>query len=138
MIKFLRLDKDAKLPRRAHEGDAGFDLYANESVTIWQNGQAIISTGIACELPEGYAGFIWPRSGLATKHMINVHAGLIDQGYRGEIKVCLINHGDRPVEIRKHDRVAQMVVGPFLIDAVEVLSLGNSERGKSGFGSTGL
>ena len=137
MIKFKRLSAEAKLPSIAKEGDAGFDLYAYHSCEVWPGGQATIGTGIACELPVGYAGFIWPRSGMATEHMINVHAGLIDQGYRGEVKVCLINHGSRCVEIRKGDRIGQMVVSPYITESTEVLSLSDTERGESGFGSSG-
>lgn len=136
--KFKRLEKLAKIPSIAKQGDAGFDLYAFESVVIKKGGQAILRTGIAAEFPEGCAGFIWPRSGLATKHMLNVHAGLIDQGYRGEIMVCLINHGDKDIEVRRGDRVAQLVVSPFIAAACEVSSLSETERGTHGFGSTGL
>lgn len=137
-IKFLRLNDDAKIPRRNKDSDAGFDLYATRSDTIWHGGQLVLPIGIACELPEGYVGIIKPRSGMAVKHMINVHAGVVDQGYRGEIHVCLINHGDRPVEIRKGDRIAQMLVVPFCGDSVEVDSIGDSERGSDGFGSSGV
>ncbi len=137
-IKFMRLNEVAKLPRRAHDGDAGFDLYSTQNLTIWVGGQAVISTGIAAELPAGYMGIVKPRSGMAVDHMINVHAGVIDQGYRGEIHVCLINHGDRPVEIRKGDKVAQMVVVAYLGEAIEVDSIGGSDRGEDKFGSTGV
>ena len=136
-IKFKRLTEDAKLPRRAHGGDAGFDLYATRSDTIWHGGQLVLPIGIACEIPAGWVGVIKPRSGMAVKHMINVHAGVIDSGYRGEVNVCLINHGDRPVEIRKGDKIAQMVVVPFHGEAIEVDELSDTERGAGGFGSTG-
>lgn len=138
MIKFKKLNDGAQTPKQGRDGDAGFDLYADKSCEIWPGGQATIPTGVACQLPEGFAGFIWPRSGMATRHMINVHAGLIDQNYRGEIQVCLINHGDRKIEIRKGDRVAQMVVSPFLTGAVEVDELDDTERGNNGFGSSGV
>ena len=135
-IAFKKLQKDAQLPRRNREGDAGFDLHAQESCEIWIGGQCTISTGIACELPKGYVGQIWPRSGMAIKHMINSHAGIIDSNYRGEIMVCLINHGDKKVEIRKGDRIAQLVV-PYFGEAIEVEELSDTERGLSGFGSSG-
>lgn len=127
------LEFDAKEPTIAYSGDAGHDLYSYENVDIYVGGQAVIRTGISVELPDGYAGFIWPRSGMATKHMINVHAGLIDPGYKGEIKVALINHGDRPVEIRKGDKIAQMVVSPFVQSIAADI-----ERGAMGFGSSGV
>lgn len=136
-IKFKRLNENAKLPRRAKDGDAGFDLFATRSDVIWHGGQLVLPIGIACEIPPGWVGVIKPRSGMAVTHMVNVHAGVIDSGFRGEIHVCLINHGDRPVEIKKGDRIAQMVVVPYLGDAIEVESLDDTERGKQGFGSSG-
>lgn len=137
MIKFKRLHDKAKLPRRANNGDAGFDLYATRSDVIWMGGQLVLPIGIACEIPDGWVGIIKPRSGMAVKHMINVHAGVIDSGYRGEICVCLINHGDRQVEIRAGDKIAQMVVVPYMKDCIEVDTLDNTDRGALGFGSTG-
>lgn len=138
IIRFKRLCRDAKMPKQAHASDAGFDLFSTRHATIKPGAQALLSTGVAVQLPEGTAGFIWPRSGWATKHMINVHAGLIDQGYRGEVHVCLINHGDTDALIFPGDRIAQMVVSPVFTHAVEVEELDEADRGKNGFGSTGL
>jgi len=137
-ILFKKLTVSATIPRINKKGDAGFDIYADESVVIWVGGQAVISTGIACEIPTGWVGQIWSRSGMAVKHMIDVHAGIIDSNYRGEIKACLINHGDRRVEIKKGDRIAQMVVTPFLGESEEVSELSDSNRNKNGFGSSGV
>jgi len=138
MIKFCKQNDDNKIPQRQKDDDAGFDLYADESVDIWIGGQATIKTGIRTAIPHGYVGQIWPRSGMAVKHMINVHAGIIDSGYRGEVRVCLINHGERTVEIRKGDRIAQLVVVPYLGESVEVDNLDETERGEAGFGSSGV
>lgn len=137
MIKFKLLNDNAKLPMRATEGSAGFDLYATEHCIIWPFAQVKIPTGIACSIPEGHAGFVWPRSGLAVKHGLNIHAGLIDSDYRGEIHVCIINHGDKMVEIYPGDKIAQLVVSPVMLQAEEVKSLDNTQRGVGGFGSTG-
>ena len=137
MIYFKRLHELAKIPTRATEGSAGFDLYATEHMIIWPFAQVKIPTGISVSLPPGSAGFIWPRSGLAVKNGINVHAGLIDSDYRGEIHVCLINHGDKSVEIYPGDRIAQLVVSPVFVEATEAESLGATARGAGGFGSTG-
>lgn len=133
----MRLHEDAKIPRRAHDSDCGFDLYAQMDSHMFVGCSTKIPTGIACELPEGYAGFIWPRSGLASKYQLDVLGGLVDQGYRGEIFVTLFNHGERPVHLKKGDRIAQMVVGPFVSTAIEVKNLSDSDRGEGGHGSTG-
>lgn len=138
IIRFKRLCRDAKLPKQAHASDAGFDIYAIRHAVIKPGLQALLDTGIAVQLPEGTAGFIWPRSGWATKHLINTHAGLIDQGYRGEIKICLINHGETDIEVFPGDRIAQLVVSPVYTHAVEAEELDAADRGKNGFGSTGL
>lgn len=137
MIKFKKLHELAKIPARATAGSAGFDLYAIEHCIIWPFAQVKIATGIATAIPDGYAGFVWPRSGMAVKHGINKHAGLIDSDYRGEIHVCLINHGDKMVEIYPGDRIAQLVVSAVMTDAIEVDGLDDTERGVGGFGSTG-
>lgn len=137
-VKFKRLNENATIPKIAKKGDAGFDLSATEHGIIYHGGQLVLPLGIACEIPLGYVGIIKPRSGIAVKHMLNVHAGVIDSSFRGEIKACLINHGDRPVEFRKGDRIAQLVVVPCLTESIEVNELDNTERGKSGFGSTGF
>lgn len=138
LVKFKLMHKDARLPVQVRRGDAGYDLYTPENVLIYPGQQSIIPTGVMCELPEGYAGFIWPRSGMATKHMMDVHAGLIDQNYRGEINVCLINHGDRPIEVKKGDRIAQMVIQPYQSGSIVVDNLTSTDRGELGFGSSGV
>ena len=141
-LPVLRLDPDLPLPAYAQGGDAGIDLVAREDVTLAPaGGRALVATGIAIALPEGYAGLVQPRSGLAFKHGVTVlnTPGLIDSGYRGELKVCLINH-DRtePFEVTRGERIAQLVVQAVEhVAFVEVDTLDDSERGEKGFGSSG-
>ena len=140
-LSVRRLDPRAQLPTRAHQGDAGLDHYALDGATLEPGDRVSLGTGIAVEIPEGRAGLVLPRSGLAQRHGIAlVNApGLIDSGYRGELRVLLLNT-DRaePCEILPGDRIAQLVVvavdAPAL-DVVEELEL--SERGAGGFGSSG-
>jgi dUTP pyrophosphatase len=136
-----RLHPAAVLPTRAHSSDAGFDLHAVEAATLGPGEREMVPTGIAIALPEGHAGLVLPRSGLAARHGIAlVNApGLIDEGYRGELRVLLLNT-DRtePFAIAPGDRIAQLVlVRVSLIDAVEVQALDATERGDGGFGSSG-
>ena len=136
-----RLAPHAVLPRRAHDGDAGYDLHALEGGTILAGERATVDTGIAIELPEGHAGLVLPRSGLATRHGIAlVNApGLIDHGYRGEIRVLLLNTDPQAdFAFRSGDRIAQLViVRAEEAEVVEVEELAESTRGAGGFGSTG-
>jgi dUTP pyrophosphatase len=136
-----RLDPAATLPTRAHEGDAGLDLYASEAASLRPGGRASVGTGVALEVPPGHAALVLPRSGLAAKHGIAlVNApGLIDAGYRGEVRVLLLNtDGEEEFEIDAGDRIAQLLLVPFVVaDPVEVQELATSERGEGGFGSSG-
>ena len=133
-----RLDESATIPTKAHDHDAGWDLYANESTYILPNHRRTISTGILLEIPEGHVGLIWPRSGLAVKNGIDVFAGVIDSGYRGEIKVCLYNSSDNSVKLNAEDRVAQIIIQKLPnIEMLEVQDLQDSNRGEGGFGSSG-
>ena len=141
-LPVLRLDPDLPLPAYARDGDAGVDLVAREDVTLAPaGGRALVATGIAIALPEGYAGFVQPRSGLAFKHGVTClnTPGLIDSGYRGELKVCLINHDPtEPFEVTRGERIAQLVVQAVEhVAFVEVDALDESERGDKGFGSSG-
>jgi dUTP pyrophosphatase len=129
------------LPRFAHPGDAGADLHSAEALTIEPGGFALVGTGLAMAIPEGYAGFVLPRSGLAVRSGVTVlnAPGLVDAGYRGELKVALINHGAEPFEIRAGDRIAQLVIMSVSSpEYVSVPDLEDTERGVSGFGSTGI
>ena len=129
------------MPSRAHEGDAGLDLYAAESATIEPGERATVATGVALEIPPGHAGLVLPRSGLAARHGIAlVNApGLIDSGYRGEVKVLLLNTDtDSSFEVESGDRIAQLVLSPVAEpEPVEVGELEGSARGAGGFGSSG-
>lgn len=132
----------ARLPTRAHDGDAGLDLYASEAVVIRPGERASVGTGIAIELPEGHAGLVLPRSGLAARHGIAlVNApGLIDAGYRGEVRVLLLNTDrDQPFEVAPGDRIAQLLVTRFAeVAPVAAVELAATQRGDGGFGSSGV
>jgi dUTP pyrophosphatase len=136
-----RLRDDAKLPTRSHAGDAGYDLYAVEPATLQPGARAMVPTGIAIELPAGHAGLVLPRSGLAAKHGIAlVNApGLIDEGYRGELRVLLLNTDrEAAFEIAAGDRIAQLVlVEVSTPEVVEVRALSDTARAGGGFGSSG-
>jgi dUTP pyrophosphatase len=140
-FRVRRLDDRALLPTRARSGDAGLDLYAVEGVVLEPGGRTSVGTGIAVEIPDGQAGLVLPRSGLAARHGIAlVNApGLIDAGYRGEIRVLLLNT-DRSSAFRLEpgDRIAQLVlVRVETPEVVEAEALASSERGHGGFGSSG-
>lgn len=141
-LRVRRIRDDAVLPSRARTGDAGLDLVACEHAAIPPGGRAGIGTGIAAEIPEGHAGLVVPRSGLALRHGISVvnAPGVIDAGYRGEIRVILLNtDAAATFVVEPGMRIAQLLVVPALqIDVVEAQELGASDRGEGGFGSTGL
>lgn len=137
MIKFKRLDKSAQIPIRATAGSAGFDVFSNGHYTITPNVRCLLDTGIAMQLPSDMWGELKPRSGLAAKHGLDVLAGVIDSDYTGDIKVSLINLGDAPVEIKKGDRIAQLIIQRYVSEWHEVESFDDTERGNGGFGSTG-
>ena len=139
-IPLKRLDTDLPVPTQARDGDAGVDVRAVASLTLGPGERATVLTGIAVAIPDGHAGLVVPRSGLASRHGIGVvnAPGLIDSGYRGELGVILVNHGSEAFEVARGDRIAQLVVIP-VIDPVfeEVDDLPVSGRGEGGFGSTG-
>jgi dUTP pyrophosphatase len=140
-FRFTRLNEAAQAPRRAHFGDAGCDLFAGEAARLEPGERASVGTGIAVEIPEGSAGLVLPRSGLAAKHGISVvnAPGLVDAGYRGEVRVLLLNTDKAEAfAIEPGDRIAQLVIVEVGHgDPVEVESLAESVRGVRGFGSTG-
>lgn len=139
VIKIKRLAKDVELPSYSLKTDVGFDLRANETVSLHPYEQKTIRTGIALEIPEGHVGLIRDRAGIVTKMGIHTSAGTFDPGYRGEISVIVVNFGDEEVEIEKGMRVAQMIILPVVnVSFQEVKSLSSSVRGEKGFGSTGL
>ena len=141
-LRFKRLAAGARPPRQANEGDAGLDLCAAEAATIEpRGGRATISTGLALEIPPGHAGLVLPRSGLAARHGIAlVNApGLIDSGYRGELRVLLLNTDpSTPFGVEPGDRIAQLLVVPLVeAEPIEATELSPTRRGEEGFGSTG-
>ena len=141
-IPVVRADADLELPAHATPGDAGVDLRASADVTIAAGGgRALVPTGISIAIPDGYAGFIQPRSGLAYKHGVTVlnTPGLIDSGYRGELKVLLINTDPTTdFEVVRGERIAQLVIQAYEeVNFEEVQNLPDSERGVGGFGSSG-
>jgi dUTP pyrophosphatase len=139
-IGVRRLRSDAVLPSQAYDGDAGLDLAACEKATLGPGERGVVGTGIAVEIPDGYAGFVQPRSGLAARHGIGVvnSPGLIDSGYRGEIRVVLLNTDARETFVVEQGmRIAQLVIAPVAsVRLVEVDELATSERGIRGFGSS--
>lgn len=141
-IPLKKLSESAVVPRYAYTGDAGVDLCSTERCTLEPFERALIPTGLAIELPQGFAGFVLPRSGLAVKKGVSIvnAPGLIDSNYRGELKVCLINlDAHEPFTIEAGDRIAQLVVMPVpAVSFVPVDELSDSERGSGGFGSSGV
>jgi dUTP pyrophosphatase len=136
-----RLDPDLPLPAYAHPGDAGADLRAAEEVVLPPGGRAVVGTGVALAVPDGYAAFVHPRSGLAARHGISVvnAPGTIDAGYRGEVRVVLLNTDPaEPFAVHRGDRIAQLVVQPVAhVRFLDVDQLPATPRGGGGFGSTG-
>jgi dUTP pyrophosphatase len=140
-LKIKRLSESAVIPQYAHPGDAGLDLVSIEAKAIKPGESALVRTGIAIELPPGTEAQVRPRSGLALKHQITVlnTPGTIDEGYRGEVCVILINHGTQVFQVEPGMRIAQMVIASFItvtVEAVEMLE--DTARGVGGFGSTGV
>jgi dUTP pyrophosphatase len=139
-LAMKRLRDSAVLPEQAYAGDAGLDLAAAETVELAPGARALVGTGLAVAIPEGYAGFVQPRSGLAARHGISVvnSPGLIDSGYRGEIRVVLLNTDrEEPFAVQAGMRIAQLVVLPVAaVEVVEADELPESERGVRGFGSS--
>jgi dUTP diphosphatase len=139
-LPVVRLRPDARVPERAYAGDAGLDLATCERVELRPGERAVVSTGLAVAIPDGYAGFVQPRSGLAARHGVSVvnSPGLVDAGYRGEIKVVLLNTDPRePFVAEAGERIAQLVVLAVpSVEILEVAELPASERGARGFGSS--
>src|SRR5262249_21611435 len=135
-----RDDAELPLPAYAQPGDAGLDLRASQSITLKPGERAAVPTGLRLAIPDGYAGLLLPRSGLALRHGVTVlnAPGLIDAGYRGEIQVLLINHGAEPITLERGERIAQLIIQPVAhARLVETERLPESSRGEGGFGSTG-
>ena len=139
-LRIRRLSPDAIIPAYAHPGDAGLDLHACEDVALDPGVACLVPTGVAIELPEATEAQVRPRSGLALKHSVTVlnTPGTIDEGYRGEVGVALINHGSATFQVTRGMRIAQLVVQKrWTVEVVEVDGLTDTTRGAGGFGSTG-
>ena len=140
-LKVLRLDKSAIIPKYEHSNDSGLDLFSVEETEVSAGETELIRTGISIELPPGTEAQIRPKSGIALKHQITVlnTPGTIDEGYRGEIGVILINHGKKSFKITQGMKIAQMVITPVVrVEVEEVDNLSHTSRGTGGFGSTGI
>ena len=141
-LPIMRLDNEVELPTYAYEGDAGLDLRSNEDVILQPLERRLISTGLAIAIPEGYAGFVLPRSGLAYREGLSMAntPGLIDAHYRGELKLCAVNlDGENPISISRGERIAQLVIQKVpVVNLVEVEELDSTDRGTGGFGSSGV
>lgn len=142
-IAIKKLDAEAKVPSYAHGTDAGMDLYYfGEDVVLGAGARGVFATGIAIAIPRQYVGLIWDKSGIAASAGIKVMGGVIDAGYRGEIKVCLLNTTNVPYVISSGNKVAQMLIQPVVNPHIEIvdgdLPAAEDERGDGGFGSTGL
>lgn len=136
-MKFKKLSEHAKAPVRGSEYAAGLDLFTIESADILPKQRALLKTGLAVEIPADYVALIWPRSKLAVKKGIDVLAGVVDSDYRGEVMISLLNTSDQKVEIRRGDKVAQMIIQRcILIEPVEVDQLSETERGSNGVNSS--
>ncbi len=140
-LEIKKLRDSAVVPARAYAGDAGMDLAACERVELAPGARALVPTGLAVAIPDGYAGYVQPRSGLAARHGISIvnTPGLVDSGYRGELLVNLVNHDEvEPFVVEPGMRIAQLVILPVPpVELVEVDELSKSERGADGFGSSG-
>ena len=133
----VKLDEGAKMPTRAHEWDAGLDIYSREDAVVYPNSGGIFDSGVHVAIPEGYVGFLKSKSGLNVKHSIQSE-GVIDSGYTGSIMVKLFNHGSKAVRIEKGQKITQLVLLPIITPDLELVDeLEETERGDGGFGSTG-
>ena len=136
-LKVKKIHEQAKLPAYGHKGDAGLDVFSVIECVLKRGEVKPISTGIIVAIPEGYVGLVWDKSGVSL-NAVHCLAGVIDSGYRGEVKVVLINMGEQPFVIEKGMKIAQLLIQPVReVRVVEVINLGETVRGDNGFGSTG-
>jgi len=137
-IKIKKLKDGVKLPNYAHEGDAGMDLFASEKITVPARSRTKVPTGVAMEIPEGFAGLIWDKSGLSMNSGLKTLGGVVDSGYRGEIMVGVANLSDEDFVFDVGQKIAQMIIQKKEdVELLEVNELEDSSRGEDGFGSTG-
>jgi len=136
-LKVKKIQKDAKLPSYGHKGDAGLDLFSSIDFVLEEGQVEAIPTGIKVAIPDGYVGLVWDKSGVSLRAVHRL-AGVIDSGYRGEVKVVMINLSEKPFAIEKGMKIAQMLVQPItIVHVVEAEDLDDTSRGEGGFGSTG-
>lgn len=137
-LKIKKLHKNTKTPYYAHPGDAGFDLFVPEDVTVAPGERKSVPLGIAMEIPDGFVGLMFDKSSLSHKHGLKTFGNVIDSGYRGEIHAGIMNHADKPYTIEAGQKIIQMLIIPVeTVDIIETNELGNSARGEGAFGSTG-
>lgn len=137
-IKIKRIDKEVELPKHSRSGDAAIDIRSAESLILKPDERRAIKSGIAIELPEGYAGFVWDRSGIAALHGIHTMAGVLDSNYRGELVIVLKNLSNQDFEIKKNDRIAQLAIQKVeTVEVEEADELSETNRGEGKFGSSG-
>jgi len=139
MLKIKKLSPTAILPSYAHTDDAGLDLCADETIIIQPGERQLIPTGLAMAIPSGYVGLIWDKSGIASQHGLKTMAGVIDAGYRGEVKILVYNLSNQPYTVQARTKIAQMLIQPVEQKRIlEVPELDDTSRGAGGFGSTGM
>lgn len=138
-VSCKRLSSTATLPTYAHTTDAGMDLYADVMIQIEPQQRALVKTGIAMAIPDGYVGLVWDKSGIATKAGVTTLAGVIDSGYRGEVLIALLNTGAEPYVIQVGQKIAQLLIQPVVqARLIATTTLPEADRGANGFGSTGV
>lgn len=137
-IRIQKIDPSAKIPSFAYKGDAGMDLFSLEDCQIPPLEKKIMGTGLKIAVPEGYAGFVCDKSGLAMNYSLTTLAGVLDSGYRGELKIILMNLGKEPYEVKKGQKIAQLVIKKVERPEIIEADLDKTERGEKGFGSSGL
>lgn len=136
-LKIQRVDSEAQLPSFAYDGDAGMDLFSCEDCDVSAGEIKAIRTGLKIAVPEGYAGFVWDKSGLSLSGLTTL-AGVLDAGYRGELKVVLTNLGKEAYRIKKHQKIAQLIIKKVEKPEIVEENLDDTERGERGFGSSGI
>lgn len=137
-LQIQKLDPAAKIPTFSYKGDAGMDIFSIEDVEILPGEKAVVRTGLKLAIPEGCAGFVWDKSGMAVKHHIKTMAGVIDSNYRGEFQVVLTNLGKVSYHIEKGSKIAQLIIAPVTSPQIEEADITDqTERGGGGFGSSG-
>ncbi len=138
-LQIQKLDPEAKIPTSPYKGDAGMDIFSVEELDLVPGENRAVKTGLRLAIPEGYAGFVWDKSGLALKNQLKTMAGVIDSNYRGEFMIVLFNLGKESYHIQKGSKIAQLIVAPIATPEIEEAEIADeTERGEGGFGSSGI